>query len=233
MKIKNVITLTALSAMILSGCGSTSKEASSFDEYKPAPPNEEIELPESVFKGVAAYFSEWELPTENILPEDHEYYVRLENVVIYDNGYAFDKDTKKMESRISTKETNYATPVATPDQFGGIAMALLSTIVGDLKVMGLPDKPDNAEHAAYYVESLSNNSAVITRQFNEIVKYASHEDLLKFSKEVLNDAKKIQQQAKEIGGDINLEDVSDLETRYKEMQYTINELSKAAGGSTF
>ena len=41
-----------------------------------------------------------------------------------------------MESRISTKETDYKTPEATPDQFGGIAMTLLSTIVGDLKVDG-------------------------------------------------------------------------------------------------
>ena len=99
--------------------------------------------------------------------------------------------------------------------------------------MGLPDKPEKAEHASYYIESLSNNSLVVTNQFNEIVKYASNEDLLKFSKEVLNDAKKIQQQAKEIGEDITLDDVSNLETRYKEMQYTISELSKAAGGSSF
>ena len=39
MKIKNVITQPA---MILSGCGTTSKAAFNFEEYKPVPENEEV-----------------------------------------------------------------------------------------------------------------------------------------------------------------------------------------------
>ena len=68
MEIKNLITLTALSAIILSGCSSEPeasepKTSINTEEYKPVPPADEPEpFPEPLFKGVTTYFSEWELP---------------------------------------------------------------------------------------------------------------------------------------------------------------------------
>lgn len=226
MKIKNVITLTALSAMILSGCGTEPKAAINVDEYKPAPPpsddsvlttsNEE----KAKYTEIEKYFSEWELPTEGVLPKDHKFYKGWEesNVIIYENGYIFDRETGFYEGRKSIVDNE--TPVATLDQFPGIVKSLVSVIVSDLEIMGrveVPKVPEKLNWSGDYLESTNAQTVAIIDQFKGIVKYSSNKDLLKVSEEILKEAEAIKKRTSDFDKEETLGSLAEVESQYKNL----------------
>ena len=240
MKIKNVITITALSALILAGCGtekaleeessksSSEVEATEIEVVEEVNENEEVneetaEKLDSPYDEIATYFSEWELPEEGILPKDHEAYYGLAiEIVAYENGYMFETETKEYFGRFS--EANAPTPEPTKEQATGLLIGIISEVAGDLA----NDARQNPhlEGKVVRADDVGDFLPFITLKFEEVVKYANQEDLAKVSTEILNLAKEIDEERR---GEVSEEVLKDLNSKYSEMVDKIYQLNKATG----
>lgn len=213
MKIKNVIAITALSALVLSGCETKKvieEEGGDFGEQS-------IEQLDSPYLEISEFFSEWELPEEGILPEDHEEYdLMVGGRVIYENGYIFDAETQDYIGR--TYESNEESLEPTEGQATGFVKGLISEASGTLAHNSHLEKGSRDEyHIGFLLPSMESD-------FNQIVKYSKQEDLSKETKEILNSIKELR---KDLENRVSDDDLKDLNIKYDKMADKIFQLDEA------
>ena len=235
MKIKNIFTITALSALILAGC--TEPEKAAVDgssepeifldlngvEYTVADTvNEEVKedgevIPASdeqllaTYNEIVEYFAEWELPSEGILPEDHGAYDRLLiEAVAYENGYTFEKETKKLFSR--SYDVGAAPAEPTEGQIPGVLMGIISEVAGDLTNMSTQNQ--QLGRGLLGAEDVEEILPFITMKFEEVMKYAKQEDIAEVSTEIINLANEL---SKELEAGVSGEALEKLDSQCRKM----------------
>jgi hypothetical protein len=235
MKIKNVI-FTALSALILTGCGTgkalDEEGSESGSEVDVIEENEEVveeanenevstEQLESPYNEIAEYFSEWRLPEEGILPETHEaYYGLAVEATAYENGYIFETETGELLGRFYGE--NESAPVPTEEQSPGVTKGIISTTVSDLTVT--TDNNPVLKEGKLDAQSLGYLLPMIVANFREVVEYSNQEDLSTISIEILNSANEMRQ---ELEAGVSEERLENLNSQYSEMVNKIFLLGKA------
>jgi hypothetical protein len=231
MKIKNVI-FTALSALILTGCGTgkaldeegseSGSEVDIIEENEEANENEvSTEQLESPYNEIAEYFSEWRLPEEGILPETHDaYYGLAVEATAYENGYIFETETGELLGRFYGE--NESAPVPTEEQSPGVTKGIISTTVSDLTVT--TDNNPVLKEGKLDAQSLGYLLPMIVANFREVVEYSNQEDLSTISIEILNSANEMRQ---ELEAGVSEERLENLNSQYSEMVNKIFLLGEA------
>ncbi|WP_243292014.1 hypothetical protein [Bacillus sp. FJAT-47783] len=113
----------------------------------------ELEYP---YKEIAKHIANWELPSKGIVSSDND------NIVRYENGYGFMKDTGSLIERIHSNTDAPQKP--TTEQFIGVIMGLVSDIA---------DKPSNEfdaeSNSDFFVDDIEHK----LRRLNEMKQYTN------------------------------------------------------------
>lgn len=119
---------------------------------------------ESPYKEIANHFESWELPTEGVLPTSDEAYEGIDpkRIVIYENGYGFNKDTKTLLFR--TYDENGKPIEPTPEQEIGVVLGEIADIADN--PLNEFDAKSNSE---FFVDTIDNKLSGL----NEMKKYAN------------------------------------------------------------
>lgn len=230
MKIKNAITITALSALILAGCSTGKakgkedvKSESNVAEEKQIEEvaeeleeSKEVEEPEEKFESpyseIAEHFSGWELPKEGIVPKNHKTYEGMNpEAVAYENGIVFNEETKLYIGKFS-EDGNV--PMPTEEQLPGFEMGIISGAAWSLAL------DEDVKLDKYGIDG---NLVTLKMEFEELLRHSKQKELVAVSNEIMNS---VVEMKKITEGSVSEDELEKLTIQYNELVDKVYQLNK-------